>query len=69
MRLTDVEEVGLAGNTLTRLPVGVGALQFLRVLQLYGNQLETLPDVIYSKQTNEELKTELQGHCPDDQPL
>ena len=58
-----------ACNALTRVPVCVGSLEVLRVLHKQWNQLARVPDVIYYKQTNEELKTELQGHGPDDQPL
>ena len=45
-RLTNLEELRLQYNALTRVSVGVGALELLRVLDLHDNQLETLPDEV-----------------------
>ena len=38
-----LEELVIQSHALTRLPVAVCALPFLRVLDLFRNQLETLP--------------------------
>ena len=46
VRLTDMQELMLAYNNLTRLPVGVSRLGCLRVLDLFNNRLQTLPDEI-----------------------
>ena len=43
-RLTDLQELWLMFNTLTALPVGLGGLEVLRVLNLGGNELARVPD-------------------------
>ena len=37
-RLTDLQELKLGHNELTRVPVGLGGLEVLRVLQLHGHR-------------------------------
>jgi len=43
-RLTDLQELRLDRNALTRVPAAMGVLDYLRVLNLNDNRLETLPD-------------------------
>ena len=45
-RLTDLQELWLEGNALTRVPARLDRLVALRVLILAGNRLETLPDAV-----------------------
>lgn len=41
-----LQELTLAGNTLTELPEGIGNLTQLQKLQVSGNMLQRLPDSI-----------------------
>ena len=43
-RLTDLQELHVHHNALTRVPAAMGVLDYLRVLALNDNRLETLPD-------------------------
>ena len=43
-RLTDLQDLWLGANSLTRVPVREGMLEVMRVLHLGSNQLERVPD-------------------------
>ena len=45
-RLTDLQELWLWGNALTRVPARLDRLVALRMLHVHGNRLETLPDAV-----------------------
>ena len=51
VRLTDLQELMLGVNYLTRLPVGVSRLGCLRVLDLGNNRLQTLHRTLKNKTT------------------
>ena len=44
--MTDLQELWLQGNELTRVPARLDRLVALRVLELGENRLETLPDAV-----------------------